>query len=34
VTIIEKRTNNGTATDMDEVYIIDLKAPKAILVFS
>ena len=34
VTVIEKGTSNGTATDMDGIYTIDLQAPNAILEFS
>jgi len=34
VTIVEKGTSNGTATDMDGVYSIDVAARNAVLVFS
>lgn len=34
VTIVEKGTINGTSTDIDGVYSLDLKASNAILIFS
>lgn len=33
-TIVEKGTNNGTITDFEGVYILDLETPNAVLVFS
>jgi len=34
VTIVEKGSNNGTTTDLDGIYTLDLNKPNAILVFS
>lgn len=34
VTVLEKGTNNGTVTDIDGVYTIDVSGPNAVLVFS